>query len=86
MLSISVYVILVRLFTITEQTFGKICQTLIAYSNTFKSLYVLCVCVCVCVHVCVSTFLIRSYGIPNGTERCPVVQCHDKIWATLAQQ
>ena len=31
-------------------------------------------------------FLIRSYGTPNGTGRFPVAQCHNKIWATLAQQ
>ena len=30
-------------------------------------------------------FLIRSYGTPNGTGRCPVAQCYDKTWATLAQ-
>ena len=35
--------------------------------------------------ISVSGILIRSYGIPNGTGRCPAAQCYDKTWATLAQ-
>ena len=37
-------------------------------------------------HIAGAGFLIRSYGTPNGTGRCSVAQCHDKIWATLVQQ
>ena len=40
---------------------------------------------CVCGCVCVSVFLIRSYGTPNGAGRCSVAQCYDNTWATLAQ-
>ena len=36
-------------------------------------------------YVCISEFLIRSYGTPNGTGRRPVVQCYDNTWAMLAQ-
>ena len=50
------------------------------------SIECVCVCVCVCACVCVPGFLIRSYGAPNGIGRCLVVQYHDKIRATLAQQ
>ena len=39
----------------------------------------------VCMYVCMSVYLIRSYGAPNGAERCSVAQCHDYIWAMLAQ-
>ena len=30
-------------------------------------------------------FLIRSYGIPNGTGRCSMAQCYDNTWAMLVQ-
>ena len=32
-----------------------------------------------------AVFLIRSCGTPNGTGRCPAVQCYDNTWAMLAQ-
>ena len=32
-----------------------------------------------------TVFLIRSYGAPNGTGRCPVAQCYGNTWATLVQ-
>ena len=31
------------------------------------------------VHIRLNWFLIRCYGTPNGTGRCLVFQCYDKI-------
>ena len=48
------------------------------------------------IHICIdlkplnesvmrAVYLIRSYGAPNGAERCSVAQCRDYIWAMLVQ-
>ena len=54
------------------------------YIGIGASLKIMCLACCYMIKP--PGFLIRSYGTPNGPGRCPVSQCCDKIWATMAQQ